>query len=200
VIDSELQPFGFEPTYQVTPAFLPNGEVDMLEFRPEGQPGRAWPASGPLLQVRTEAGREWYGVFQEGDYPLSAMYCGPSPDHLCVVAGGEAYIVPVAEPRRYLRVATYPVLEVHRIPQREVLAFVDFIHIVAYSTTGILWRSKRVSVDGMRITSVGPAYIEGVTDGDEIVPGRPFRIDVESGFVEGGDAGYVRRQAETEAP
>ncbi len=189
-----LVTFGFMPTYEYAPAFLPSAGQTIHEFR---QPGQSSEVQGPLVKVVLHNDGSWYGVFQDGDAALAQAYCGPSPDHLCMIAKGAGYIVPVAALQKYVVVRAKPIVQVDRIPGRDMLILSDYSNIAAYDERGMGWLAEGVSLDGISLSRITSEYIDGIAAGDDTSPAVPFRVDVSTGHVEGGFVGSLRQTHRT---
>src|ERR1051326_1056274 len=120
----------------------------------------------------------WTGVFACGfdsNKVASGLYSHPDPDRLCVVAGGYGDIMIVRDPELYERVIAQPVVSVHPAAEAGLLLFVDFTHISAYGHEGIVWRSERLTWEGLRITGVSGTTVHGYGWGSEgETSGHPF--------------------------
>jgi hypothetical protein len=142
---------------------------------------------GLVLEVRWDA-RQWIGNFQRGDGKLNAIYATPSGDTVCVVAGGRGYWVATPNPQQYELVMAYPIQDVRAIIELELLIFADYTALVAYGTSGLRWKSRRVSWDGIRILRVDEQGVVGrawdATKDQEV----DFFVDAATGRLEGGAA------------
>ena len=163
---------------------LPTSGPEALDFRatPHGR-GR----EGLVVQVRS-GDESWVGNFQRGDGKLSGIYPTPSPRHVCVVAGGRGYWVPVSSPAIYEIVEAYPIQDVLTIPELLLLVFVDYTALAAYGPDGLRWRSSRVSWDGIRILRADATGIEGRGWDAAAEQEVGFFVHIVTGLVEGGAA------------
>lgn len=160
-----------------------------LQFRP---PEQREPATGLEVEVTTPAGSRWTAVAQTGAYEFTKLIRGPTKEHLCIVDGGYGYIAPILAPEDYLFVRVFPILDVFRVPGRDLLVFADYSDLTAYSPSGLAWRARNVALDSMRITRVSADRIEGLADGDDVAPPTVFAVDTRTGDVAGGYAEFLR--------
>lgn len=147
-------------------------------------------ATGPEVRVEvvTAKGDVWVGEFEAGPGGLSGLFATPCPDDLCVVNAGYGYRVPTLTPSRYEFIPAIPVKTVLRVPDKNILVFVDFTHLVALGPAGLLWKTVRVSWDGVKLLEVSSDFIRGLgwdSPADRYVE---FVVDVETGHTEGGSS------------
>jgi hypothetical protein len=147
--------------------------------------GRAY---AQMIEVLPAEGNAWIGRFERGPEGISGLFGTPCPDTLVVVIEGQGYWIPTRQPASYEIVPAVPIKKVLRVPEREILLFVDFARISAYGPTGLLWRTRNVSWDGVRITDVSSESIRGFgwdSPGDRDVE---FVVDVTTGETSGGSS------------
>ncbi len=163
---------------------LPATGPEPLQFRATTL-GRG--REGLVVSVRS-AGSVWVGNFQRGDGQLDGIYETPSPDHVCVIAGGTGYWVPVYGPASYEIVGVYPIEHVRFIPELGVVVFADFTDLAGYGASGKRWASGRASWDGIEIVRADRVGIVGkawdATKECEV----GFYVDPVTGELEGGAA------------
>jgi hypothetical protein len=133
----------------------------------------------------------WTGVFACGfdsNKVASGLYSHPDPDRLCVVAAGYAYIMIVRDPELYERVIAQPVVSVHPAREARLLLFVDFTNISAYGPEGIVWRTERLTWEGLRIADVSATALHGY--GWDMPKDKEveFTVDLRTGQHVGGAA------------
>ena len=176
---------GWPRSYEVevsTP--LPSKVANVLEFRATG---RRAAEQGIVLKVRADS-FTWIGTFERGDGKLSAIYFTPSPDHLCVVAGGVGYWIPVLDPKRYEVMPIGPIQEVRPLHALALLLFADYTELAAYGAGGQRWITRRVSWDGIEILRADAKGILGRAWDATREAKVGFFVDPETGRVEGGSA------------
>jgi hypothetical protein len=158
-------------------------ESERLFFPPsDGRGG----GDGVSLRVRS-ATKVWTGTFAFG-YPdpraLTRIFAFPSPDHVCVVSRGAGYVVDAAQPRDWYRIEAFPIYTARSAPSRSLLLFADFTTIAAYGPSGLVWKTERLSWDGLRLTEITDDYAwASAWDTEKEVS---VRIDLRDGKAEGG--------------
>jgi hypothetical protein len=139
---------------------------------------------GLWLKVKMAGGAAWIGVFAYGYQSppaLTRVISSPDPDRLCVVAKGSAYFVRAGEPKDWIQIPVFPVIDVRPLPEDNLLVFSDFVKLAAFGSRGVAWQSPRVCWDGLKITGVNRETIEGT--GYDPVNSRESRfvVDVKTG-------------------
>lgn len=142
-----------------------------------------------LLLVRPPVGGNFLATCALGfrdPSMLNAVFSCPNPRHLCAVAGGYAYIADVAQPETSTLLAMKPVVAVHAAPQAELLLFIGFYTIAAWSANGPAWETARLSWEGLRITEIGEGSIRGF--GWDLMSDKEvaFGVDLATGQHRGG--------------
>ncbi len=146
-----------------------------------------------MVLVEPHAREAWVGNFQgsAARTGFSGAFATPSQNHVCVVSEGQAYWVCVDAPREYESLPCDPVTDVRRVPGRDLVVFADFTRLVACGEQGVVWRTDRLSYDGIEITEVGENIIHGVAWDASIAEGggkTEFRVDASTGRHAGGAA------------
>jgi hypothetical protein len=162
---------------------LPGGGRPPFQFHRPGQPTHG---EGVVVRVAPHDSSAWMGNFQRGDGALDGIYEAPSPDRLCVVAGGTGYWVAVRAPEQYEIVALYPIGTVYALPEAGILLFVSLTHLAAYGAEGLRWQTSRVSWDGIRILEASAQTIRGVAWDAPAEKEVGFFVDPRTGSHEGG--------------
>ncbi|MEI9977877.1 MAG: hypothetical protein WDN23_02585 [Edaphobacter sp.] len=123
--------------------------------------------------------------FTDPTMPTGIFPC-PSPDELCAVAGGYAYIINTAEPQHSTHLPMKPVVEVRPLIPQNLLLFVGFHSLLAWGPQGIAWQSARLSWEGIRITGIEGNTLHGT--GWNLLTDKevPFSLDLLTGFHQGG--------------
>ncbi len=111
----------------------------------------------------------------------SGLWSCPSPDDLCAVAGGYAYMVNTLDPASFTHLAFRPVLEVGSLPEHNLLIFVGHQALLAWGANGEAWQTRRLSSEGLRITEIGGKELYGF--GWDLLTDRevPFIVDLRTG-------------------
>jgi hypothetical protein len=177
--------FEMEYVVEVVAELSPENESDRLFF-----PAFAREGGGDGVSVRVRSNTDaWTGTFAFG-YPssesLTRVLSFPSRDHLCVVSRGAGYVVRAADPEDWYRVETFPIFDARPVVDRGLLLFSDFTTIAAYGPRGLVWKTERISWDGLRIsaTNAGYAWARAWNGNREV----SVRVDLRDGSAEGGVA------------
>ena len=144
---------------------------------------------GILVRVRPERGELWLGTFAFGKIApkgVSGIFTTPDPKKFCVVAGGEGYFVSANAPLAWEAVQATPILDIRPIPAQTIIVFAEFTRLVAYGASGLMWKTKRVSWDNLKITEVTDAFIRGEFFDVRSKATASFVVDVATGGHEGG--------------
>jgi hypothetical protein len=143
------------------------------------------------VRVNPDGGQEWVGVFACGfdsNKVASGLYAHPDPNRICVVAAGYGYIVIARDPRLYERVIAQPVVAVYPAREAGLLLFTDFTNISAYGPEGIVWRTDRLTWEGLRVTSVTATTVHGFGWDMPRDKEVEFTVDLKTGEHAGGAA------------
>ena len=118
-----------------------------------------------VLCVKPVDSPEWVGMFPAGGLGgLSGVFATPSPQRICVIVDGLAYLVLVDAPGAGAVMAQNIVEQVVPLEDPQLLLLVRVIDIVALGPGGIAWRSPRLAVDGLRVVRVDTQGIWCVGD------------------------------------
>ena len=168
----------------------------MIDFRveaglpPYGPPAISFPDShafreGLVVSFATTDGERWTGNFARGFGLLNTVRDELGPAAAIVVSGGEAYLVDVD--RRLATRFAGPVEYIEYAPNQHLIVVGNGLWFDGVRASGKVWRTRRISWDGMRSIQC---------DGDRIVgeaftpmgppDWHPFVLDLASGLVEGG--------------
>lgn len=149
--------------------------------------GRSSGHGGIILRVTPHA-REfapWVGVFSSGDSSRSDRFSGvfscPSENTLCVVAGGRGYFCTAAAPLQYQEVPVIPVTDLRAIPAQSLLVFSSFTSVMGWGGNGMVWKSSRLSLDGLEITGVDDDYVSGRARLPVGFEGVDFKLSLKTG-------------------
>lgn len=139
-----------------------------------------------IVRVRPGASPEWVGMFPSGGLGgVSGVFATPSPQRVCVLVDGAAYMVRVDAPQDGADVAHDQVVQVVSVVEPPLLLLVRFIDIVALGGEGIAWHSPRLAADDLR---VGVVDAEGIHCTGDLLAGDPVSmvVDPSSGQVSAG--------------
>lgn len=156
----------------------PTSGGKVLRFPPQ----RLSSATSLVVKVSPYDATPWWGIFA-GDYPraLRAVFSCPSAHHLCVVVGGQGYVVDAYNPSQWELVPAYPIVGYLVSTERRLLILHDFSRVVAYGTQGLRWKTADLGCDGMqaRLASANELELRGWCAGQEKI----IRVDLESGAL-----------------
>jgi hypothetical protein len=144
------------------------------------------------LMVRPTSGAPFLATFALGfadPAAPSGLWSCPDPHELCALAGGYAYIVNTLEPERFTQIEFRPVLEVHPVPDPQLLLFCGSTAVLAWGAQGLAWKTPRLSSEGLRITEILDGALHGfgwdlMTDHEV-----PFAVDLATGLLRASGPG-----------
>lgn len=129
----------------------------------------------------------WVGNFQRGVSAFDEVFAHPDGRHVVVVAGGTAYVLDVAGHNVVAHFGAQ-IEQMLLVPERGFVLLGNGLWFEALGPTGTVWRSRRVSWDGMRNVSLAGTIVHGEAYAPEGRDGMwyPFEVDVMTGSVSGG--------------
>lgn len=139
-----------------------------------------------IVRIRPATSPEWVGMFASGGLGgVSGVFVTPSPERLCVLVDGSAYVVRIDAPEEGAVVAHDSVEQVVSALEPPLLLLVGGIDIVALGPEGVAWHSPRLAVDDLR---VGVVDAEGIHCTGDLLDAHPasFVVDAASGQVRSG--------------
>ncbi|HEV2399093.1 MAG TPA: hypothetical protein VGS27_19260 [Candidatus Sulfotelmatobacter sp.] len=141
--------------------------------------------NGTWLKITPSTGNSWIGVFKflfESPDRFSRVLSTPDPNRVCVVSGSAGYIVKVDEPEIWEEIVI-PVLGVQPLSKHKLLIFSDFTGLAAYGRNGLVWKSKQLCWDELRILKVTDTTIEGAgyDPTNSISNESHFAVDIATG-------------------
>lgn len=163
---------------------LPAG-TDVVELVPGGQVG----AGGLIFEVDPGDSDPWVGLARacgmRASGAVSGLVTTPNPEVLCVLVRGTAYMVDVTD-RSYRPVAvSAPVTAAAPVLPAGLLLLATPWQVIGIGLGGVVWQSRRVAIDGLRLDEADESRLIGVADPDSAEP-REFVIDLHTGTHEGG--------------
>jgi len=114
----------------------------------------------------------------------TGIWTTPHPDWLCAVAGGYAYLINAADPRRFVMIEQRPVLTVLPVPGEDLLLFIGHTSIVAWGHSGERWRSAKLSDEGIAIERVEGGVLHGRGWTMRTDREGPFLLDLKTGALQ----------------
>ena len=140
---------------------------------------------GWWIEVCPHADQQWWGVFAHGySSPpgISRALSTPDPKRMCVISGGQAYVVSAANPRDWNVVPVLPITDACSVLQHELLLFADFSRVTAWGKDGMVWQVQ-FNFDGLNFTSVTPDLITGQGYEPALNQDAQFVIETRTGKV-----------------
>lgn len=177
--------------FRKLPEYLGDYCMDNLDLPPGGRPNYTFSAGvlsgrAKTISIQPESGSSWVGSFiGDPSYRrgITGLYGTPSPDHLCVLERGTAFVVDARNPIATLLVPSDgPVRDVQPVVDAGILLLATPWTVTAVGTGGIAWTSPRLAIEGLRLDDVHEHYLLGVADPDEDEP-REFAIDLRTGAL-----------------
>lgn len=147
--------------------------------------GRGTHSEGFVVRFLPERSAPWVGNFQGGFGECQGVFAHPDGSHLIVVATGQAYVVD-PESRSLLHHFGADIAAVVEVPELPALVFTNGLWFEGYGSSGVLWRSDRVSWDGLRSLSRSELTLQGEAYSPLDDAWHPFSLNLLSGRIEGG--------------
>jgi hypothetical protein len=169
--------------YDVAPVDAPgNGRTDLALGEGSGR------GTVRTLVVRPYGSPAWTGAFgvdERGGRGVSGTFGTPSPTWACVVVRGSAFLVDVLEPAASNPVRSEgPVQEVVELVDEGLLLLATAWSIIAIGPGTVLWTTRRLSVESLRLDRVADHRLHGTADPED--EARHFTVDLRTGAVTGG--------------
>jgi hypothetical protein len=143
-------------------------------------------ADGFIVQFIGIRGGQWVGNFQRGIGTKDAVLPVPlHTDRALVIAGGMGYVVDL-ESRTLIRTFGGAVSELFNVPARDTLVLGNGLWFECEGPEGLVWRTRRISVDGMRDVWLEGERIHGLAFDLASESWLPFEVDVVTGAAFGG--------------
>lgn len=167
------------PPYRVLSGLPPYGPRAV----PFSATGQGLHREGLVVEFRASDGSAWVGNFQRGLTKFDVVQAFPGSSSIVVIAGGQAYVVN-PDSRRCLR--TFGGGIEHLFALRERLIVSNGLWLEAIAGEHMLWRSRRLSWDGMMNLCVEGSQIVGEAYDPMDDKWIPFAVDVADGQAHGG--------------
>jgi hypothetical protein len=148
------------------------------------EPGGSTHNEGFVVEFLPAMKPPWVGNFQLGFGTYSGVLRFPDGGPYVVIAGGQGYVIEFNE-KQLLRRLGGGICSVVSVPQLSLLIFGSPWNIEAWDANFMHWRSRRVSLDGIRNLRVERGWLKGMACalGDSEVP---FEVNLETGEAFGG--------------
>ena len=139
---------------------------------------------GLVIRFNAETGENWVGNFQRGITGVDRTFDHSNGNAVIVVAGGQGYTVD-PESRQCLGCFGGTIESMFFVPELGSIIFGNGLWFESIGANGLLWRSRRVSWDGMRDLAIA----------DQTLTGRAcnlsghwiqFAVDLKTGTSSGG--------------
>lgn len=144
---------------------------------------------GLNVRVVPREGKEWVGTFASGRFgrrTTTGVFATPNPEKICVVAGGLAYIVNVANPKEHESIPIVPVVAVRSSAKYRFLIFANYTELLAIGDDGVAWRTDRLSWDSFELTTMTDDTLCGVFWDVQSESERSFSVNLSDGTHTGG--------------
>jgi hypothetical protein len=128
----------------------------------------------------------WVGNFQRGYSSCDEVFAHPDGQHIVVVAGGTAYVVDVEGHNLVIHFGR-DIEHIILVPSNGFVLLGNCCEFEALGPTGKVWRSRRISWDGMRNVSLAGTIVRGEAYAPWDPEGMwyPFEVDVMTDTVSG---------------
>lgn len=95
----------------------------------------------------------WIGNFQRGLTKFDSVLNHPNGDAVIVAAGGECYTIDLNR-KHLIEHFGGDIVSAIEVPSKPLIVFEGSVRFEGVGTTGRLWRSNRISWDGIRNTEI----------------------------------------------
>lgn len=189
LMDVKVQ-LDFPHDYQVD--VLPKGSAEM----PVRIPDAGEPVESLLVRITPPSAPAWVGSFARGfdtDDLVTGVYGWPDGISVGVVSAGYGYVVRASEPKSWARLQPMPITDVRVMPEHKLVIVADFTHIFAYGAEKSMWKSERISWDGITITQVATNHVFGIAWDASEDKEVEFALDVRTGEHTGGAKPWAKK-------
>jgi len=160
---------------------LPGEGTPPLQFSATGQ---GMHREGYVVRFGPINGEHWIGNFQPGATRLFRLIAHPNKAHAIVIAGGEAYEIDPTT-RSLVSVLGSNYEDIILVPSLNSIVLSDGLRLENYSSTGPIWKTRRLSWDGLRNIKIhGTAIVGEAWNFDNTW--HTFSVELATGDVTGG--------------
>ena len=149
------------------------------------------------LRITPADSAAWIGRFARGfasDELPSGAYAWPDGVSMAVVAAGYGYVLkPSEHGKNWVRLQPNPITDVRVLPEHNLIVFTDFTHMFGYGAQKTVWKTERLSWDGITVTKVATNHIFGLAWDAEQNKEVEFVVDVRTGEHTGGAKPWAKR-------
>jgi hypothetical protein len=169
-----------QPKFEILDGLPPYGPLP-LQFSSTGQ---GMHCEGLVVKFLPGEAEEWVGNFQLGLTSFRKVLAHPNQKHVVVVAGGKAYVVDPAT-RKLVTTFRGSIETATEVPTLKAILFSNGLWFELLGEGGLVWKTRRLSWDGMRNIEVGVLHVigEGWRFDDTW---HEFSLDLSSGEATGG--------------
>jgi hypothetical protein len=162
------------------------GELGREEryYYPDGNKNKG--QDGMIIKVMPSAAEPWFAIFAFGDISpkaTSGVYAMPDGVKFCVISKGAGYIVSSLDPLSWEVVKAYPIMDVRSVEEMGLIVFSTYTELVAYNSSSVQWKTKRITLDGLVITNVHNNILYGQFWNPRSESEETFEVDLRDGTV-----------------
>jgi hypothetical protein len=151
-------------------------------FSPTGQGKHR---EGFVVRFETDDGQQWVGNFQPGSFGLDTVYDHPNGRDVLVIARGQGYLVDPND-RNKRDYFGGDIQDSFTVPELSAVVFGNGLWFEAIGSAGLIWRSERISWDGMRDLAKDSLRLFGEAWNPMQNCWVPFELDLLTGGFKGG--------------
>ena len=129
-----------------------------------------------------EGTNSWAGCFRGGFFSFNGLIMVADSADALVVAGGQGYWVSLLD--RTVRYQHRFIAAAASVPGHRTVVVADYVCVALLSANGVVWETRRVSLDGITFKEVSGTLIFGEAEVPNGV--ASFEVEVASGEVRGG--------------
>jgi hypothetical protein len=166
--------------FEILPGLPAHGELP-LQF---SSTGMGMHSEGFVVQFFPLNASSWIGNFQRGLTKLDYVLDHPNGEAVIVVAGGECYVVDL-KGKQSIENFGGDFVSAIEVPNKPLIVFESFVDFERVGPKGRIWRSNRISWDGMRNIAIKGDELVGEAWSYEDI-WKPFRLNLDTGKHEGG--------------
>jgi len=174
----------------------PSHKFEILEGLPPYGPlaesfaaARGSSSEGFVVRFFPDQGESWVGNFPAGSSRRNVVFEHPNKRDFIVVAGGDGYVIdPVT--RQCSNRFGGDIDTIISLPELTAIVFGNGLWFEALGTNGYLWRSKRISWDGIQNIKQEGLLLSGEAWSPPDDCWYPFSLDLQSGEFTGGSYSF----------
>jgi hypothetical protein len=151
-------------------------------FSPSGQGAHR---EGLVVEFQSSKGKRWIGNFQPGFCGADNVVKHPNDQFFMVISLGQGYLVNPDNPKEKNYFGGY-IQHIIELPQFLSVVFGNGIAFVCIGRSGLLWKTKRISWDGMQNLRVVGQQLSGESWSPIDNKWIPFELDLVTGKCNGG--------------